>query len=211
MKRRSSEEENVRVIAELRERARWPETSTSSSNGKVGTWGPHARTYPPPPLDKRTPEILRKRVIITARSLEGLPYRHHHLPEWLPPDGSGPGLDCSNFTAWVYNFALGVRFSSDVHRQAQTAGVVVPPGEPLLPGDLIFIHPSHDDRQKISHVALLLESRGSTGESLQPDAVIIDAHAGRVHEHDLTSNPWYVTHFAMARRVIIPRPSDQKK
>lgn len=33
---------------------------------------------------------------------------------------TGPGIDCSNFTAWIYNIALGVKFTSGIEEQAGT-------------------------------------------------------------------------------------------
>lgn len=85
------------------------------------------------------------RYIYAPGNALGLQYRHHHIPGWDPttstyagapednpdpdnPDGPtawspGRGLDCSNFTAWVYNYGLGIKFGGDVHRQADgTAG-----------------------------------------------------------------------------------------
>ena len=97
---------------------------------------------------------------------QALQYRHHHIPDWNPTvstepaggaktddaDGQSPqtwaagrGLDCSNFTAWVYNYALGIKFGGDVHQQY--AGTAGPMGQrlsaqgPFEPGDLLYLHP----------------------------------------------------------------------
>ncbi len=112
----------------------------------------------------------------------GLQYRHHHIPGWDPtvstyagapednpdvdnPDGPtawspGKGLDCSNFTAWVYNYGLGIKFGGDVHRQADgTAGLMggrIPKQGPFEPGDLIYLHPN-GDAGRASHVVIYLD------------------------------------------------------
>ncbi|MGY4709466.1 NlpC/P60 family protein [Mycolicibacterium sp. CBM1] len=122
----------------------------------------------------------------------GLQYRHHHIPGWDPPTStysggaeenpdtdaapgpsawdSGRGLDCSNFTAWVYNYALGIKFGGDVHKQyAGTAGPMgarIPALGPFQPGDLIFLHPNRNANDA-SHVVIyiddqhIIDSRGN--------------------------------------------------
>lgn len=114
----------------------------------------------------------------------GLQYRHHHIPGWDPsnstfagapeenpdtdvPDGltawdAGRGLDCSNFTAWVYNYGLGIKFDGDVHHQfAGTAGPMgqrIPQDGPFEPGDLIFLHPDGNTNQA-SHVVIYIDDQ----------------------------------------------------
>lgn len=114
----------------------------------------------------------------------GLQYRHHHIPGWDPQDSTypgaagenadvdapqdqpawdpGPGLDCSNFTAWVYNYGLGIKFSGDVHRQADgTAGPMgtwIPAPGPFAPGDLVFLHPNGNP-DVASHVVIYLDDQ----------------------------------------------------
>lgn len=160
-------------------------------------------TFPAPP-GPMTDERARNRVVRSARDLIGLAYRHHHVPDYVGRNGS-TGLDCSNFTAWVYNVALGIRFTSDVHRQAETAGRELRCEEQLQPGDLIFIRPWHAgglglNPNRVSHVAIVIEPAQSTGCRLDPRSVIIDSHRQGVSEHRVT--PWYVERFALARRVI---------
>ncbi len=112
----------------------------------------------------------------------GLQYRHHHIPGWNPltstytgasednpdtdaPEGltawnPGQGLDCSNFTAWVYNYGLGIKFGGDVHRQADgTAGPMgthIPADGPFLPGDLLYLHPK-GNASEASHVVIYID------------------------------------------------------
>lgn len=113
---------------------------------------------------------------------QGLQYRHHHIPAWDPPvstaknaepsadiDGQSPetwgpgrGLDCSNFTAWVYNYGLGLKFSGDVGKQY--AGTAGPMGQqvgaqgPFQPGDLVFLHPN-GSADHASHVVIFLDDQ----------------------------------------------------
>ena len=88
------------------------------------------------------------------------------IPKWHPPSEwtsklNGPesaGLDCSNFTGWVYNYGLGIRFTSDVGQQAD--GPDAPrhrfkKEEPLAKGDLLFI--LKKDRSAVSHVVLYVD------------------------------------------------------
>src|SRR6202012_5586272 len=109
-------------------------------------------------------------------------YRHHHIPGWEPPTATyagappenpdtdapqdatawdaGSGLDCSNFTAWVYNYGLGIKFGGNVHQQADgTAGPMgrrIPAAGPFEPGDLIYLHPDAQASQA-SHVVIYLD------------------------------------------------------
>ena len=93
--------------------SQWYETPGS------GSWGPKAATYPPVDVPAGYDAVAwkRARLAAVARRLIGLPYRHHHIPAYDPP-GQGRGLDCSNFTSWVYNYGLGIRFTSAVAAQA---------------------------------------------------------------------------------------------
>jgi len=114
----------------------------------------------------------------------GLQYRHHHIPAWNPttstdadapeenPDtdaadaqtawSAGRGLDCSNFTAWVYNYGLGIKFSGDVHQQfdgtAGPMGTHIPASGPFEPGDLIFLHPDASTSEA-SHVVIFVDDQ----------------------------------------------------
>ncbi|WP_165691536.1 NlpC/P60 family protein [Mycobacterium numidiamassiliense] len=114
----------------------------------------------------------------------GLQYRHHHIPGWDPPTSTyadaseenpdadavqaptawdaGRGLDCSNFTAWVYNYGLGIKFNGDVHQQYDGAagpmGSSIPREGPFAPGDLIYLHPNRNESQA-SHVVIYIDDQ----------------------------------------------------
>lgn len=122
------------------------------------------------------------RYIYAPGNSAGLQYRHHHIPGWNPPTSTyagapgenpdadnpdaptawdpGKGLDCSNFTAWVYNYGLGIKFSGDVHRQADgSAGPLgrrIPKEGSFEAGDLIYLHPS-GDAGRASHVVIYID------------------------------------------------------
>ncbi|OGR99322.1 MAG: hypothetical protein A2V88_03850 [Elusimicrobia bacterium RBG_16_66_12] len=110
----------------------------------------------------------------------GLPYLHRHIPAM-------GGLDCSNFTAWVYNYGFGIRLNSNVQRQAETAGRRLGPDEPLRPGDLIFLW--NDERSRVSHVAIYVD-----------ESTIIDAAGGGVAVRPFSGR--YRKRLAWARRVF---------
>lgn len=128
--------------------------------------------------------VVAMRYIYAPDNPLGLQYRHHHIPGWDPPNStyagasgdnpdtdapqgltawdSGRGLDCSNFTAWVYNYGLGIKFSGDVHRQFDgTAGPMgrrIPKEGPFAPGDLIFLHPNASATEA-SHVVIFVDDQ----------------------------------------------------
>ena len=159
-------------------------------NIKHDSWGPKAPHFPPPNIADNVDPIKWKRtkVINIGKSYIGLPYRHHHIPHWVGPRGKG--IDCSNLTAWVYNYGLGIKFSSDLARQAD--GLIAPGRkldrtEKFKPGDLLFIE---NKTQTISHVVLyighnkILDVRGKGGVQIRK------------------FKGWYKNHFVFARRII---------
>lgn len=171
-------------------------------------WGPRPAIYPdidqligtlPPGTD--IAQWQRDRVVAIAKKYIDLPYRHHHIPAWSPatPDHSGktgPGLDCSNFTSWVYNFGFGIQINSHIVKQAQQVpkrGEVLSPGrrleadEPFLPGDLLFI--LKKDRSRVSHVVIFIDANH-----------IIDSHKGKVAIRKFSG--WYRTHLSHGIRIF---------
>lgn len=182
------------VTRDFAERDALPETELPRhlwyKKRQTDSWGPRAAVYPPvsPPNDVDPLEWQRQRVAAVAQKYIGLPYRHHHIPAWAPEEG--PGLDCSNFTSWVYNYGLGRKFNSDVHKQAEgenAPGRRLSDGEPLVMGDLLYI--LKRDRSKVSHVVIYLDAQR-----------IIDSHAGSVQVRQFKG--WYKSHLSHARRLI---------
>jgi len=189
------------LTADFAERDRLPESSTPQSDwhkiGSSETWGPKAAHYPPVriPAGADPIEWKRARIVAVAQHYLGLPYQHHHIPAWAPGPGrdGGPpaaGLDCSNFTSWVYNYGLGIVFTSDVHLQADgpsAPGRRLTDDEALAPGDLLFI--KNRAGAKVTHVVIYIDP-----------GHIIDDHADGVRVRPF--NGWYSTSFSHARRII---------
>lgn len=188
-----AEFDQATLTADFAERDRLPESETPESawyKGKFGSWGPHAAHYPKveTPVGVDSVAWRRARVLATAEKYIGLPYKHHHIPAWSPSEG--PGLDCSNFTSWVYNYGLGIKFNSDVHKQAEgpdAPGRRLQDGESFAPGDLLYI--LKQNRSEISHVVIFID-----------EGHIIDSHKGSVQIRPFEG--WYKTHLALARRII---------
>jgi cell wall-associated NlpC family hydrolase len=171
-----------------------------------GSWGPPARHYPASSSAATRPvERQRERVIAVALRFLGYGYQHHHIPDWNPPNGwpwketsvghNGKGLDCSNFTAFVYNLALGLKPSGNVKDQSAQLEISGPGTDRVsravrieLPssyadrvkllrtGDLLFIR---NTKGEISHVVLWV---GEIGRSPDNSPLLIDSHGEGVHD-----------------------------
>lgn len=174
-------------------------TSLSSwySSSMQGGFGPAAASFPavatPSGCDRIT--FMRERVLAAAKHYIGLPYQHHHVPGWNPSSAwsaaEGPGLDCSNFTAWVYNFGLGIKFTSNVVDQgdgASAPGRALSSSETLQLGDLLYI--TSADGSAIAHVVMFVDE-GHIIDDTSGTTVAVRAFSG-----------WYKTRFSHARRII---------
>jgi cell wall-associated NlpC family hydrolase len=160
-----------------------------ASSGAKG-WGLHASVFPTVQVPQGCDPVKwkRLRVVAVAERYIGLPYKHHHIPSW--DSGDGPGLDCSNFTAWVYNYGLGIKFTSNIKKQADGSyapGRRLGPNEPFEPGDLLFIMTK--DHSRVSHVVIFVDG-----------GRIIDSHGVGVKIRDFKG--WYKSSFSHARRII---------
>lgn len=163
-------------------RSRWPQPNRSPHTRK---WGPSATQYPPvqsPSWVEDANQWKRDRVVAVAKKYLGLPYRHHHIPAM-------GGLDCSNFTSWIYNYGLGIpRFTGGIQDQARVAGRRLSENEPWKPGDLLYINGAG----RIVHVVMYL------GEDK-----IIDAMTGSLNNIGVRKfSGWYKRNFSHARRII---------
>jgi cell wall-associated NlpC family hydrolase len=177
-------------------------------------------------------------VIAVGLRFRGYEYRHHHIPDWNPPAdwqgketaGShhGKGVDCSNFTGFVYNLGFGIRISTDVHRQAELTRASVPALRKEIPlhrvplpedyaeriralrtGDLLFIRDGKG--QHISHVVLWV---GGIGHASDDTPLILDSHGEGVKDSDGNHIPsgiqlrpyrkssWYFRESSHALRVF---------
>lgn len=166
-------------------------------------WGPHFAVFPSMPSIPAGVDALawaRARFIAAALHFRGLPYKHHHIPAFdatvcttRDPDLQvGPGLDCSNFTSWVLNYAFGLSMTSSVTSQAGStdAGTFIGSPSALQPGDLLFITGSPSS-SKITHVALYVD----------PDHRI-DSHASGVDLRAWGTSGWPTNSFDHARRPL---------
>ena len=180
------------VGADFKERDEWvyKVLSLLTSEGH-DSWGPKAPVCPSVIVPEGVDQVQwkRTRVINVAKKYIGLPYKHHHVPEWFGP--AGQGTDCSNLTAWAYNYGLGIKFTSKVGWQAEgprAPGRKLEENEKLEPGDLLFI--MNKERSFISHVVLyispeqIIDTRGKGGCQIRP------------------FKGWYKSHYVFGRRII---------
>lgn len=168
----------------------WRETLTQTEvpvadwqQPHFGDWGPPAAWFPPVHSPRGYPETewLRDRVVEVSKRYLGLSYTRSHIPQ-------NGGLDCSNFTAWVFNFGAGIRIPTNVQRQAQTAGRQLDAGEPLAPGDLIYLW--NQDATRITHVALYVDE-DHVIDSTRDQGVRVNRRRAR-----------YLKRYAWARRIF---------
>lgn len=118
---------------------------SNSGKWQVGSvsWGPGPQLYLPPviPPDAESNIVAwqTQRLLAVAASMIGYGYRHHHIPDWNPgptwydgvpsaqppdlPDLIGQGVDCSDYTSWLYNYGLGIYLNTDVATQGVTKTV----------------------------------------------------------------------------------------
>lgn len=180
------------VTADFAERDKLPESGIAPSRWiKMKDWGPAAAKYPAVsvPACADSVEWRRRRIIAVAEKYIGLSYRHHHIPAWHTAKIAA-GLDCSNFTAWVYNYGLGIKFTSNISEQSDgplAPGRKLGRDEKLEPGDLLYI--MKKDRSRVSHVVIFVD-----------EGHIIDSHAEGVRIREFKG--WYKTHFSHARRIV---------
>lgn len=168
---------------------------------RLGSWGPHARQYPAAPeIHRRSREWLQDRIVLTASRWIGIPYQHHHIPNWDPPADwpwkkvaygrNSKGVDCSNFSSFYYNYGLGVKLDTGIRTQAERMTVRGPGGRGVLrleriekreydelvkrlePGDLLYIR---NNGGRVAHVIMFL---GATGESPDGTPLVIDSTGG---------------------------------
>lgn len=123
-------------------------------------WGPNR---PQMPLDLKGEQENRERVQAAAwfwnavRVEGGCVYAHHHHPDWKSPKGVY-GIDCSNFTSYIYNLVLGVRFTSAIKPQSELNLPRVTRWQLLRPGDLAFFR--NMKKTRVSHVGIVVQGSG---------------------------------------------------
>jgi cell wall-associated NlpC family hydrolase len=219
--------------------AAWQAAHARTATGawpRGAAWGPPASQYPAPMLPRTDPAYLRERVIAVAARQIGLAYQHHHIPSWTPPPGwawspveaghDGPGMDCSNFTSFVFNYALGIKLPTAIGLQGEAQALRGPGGdgclrvEPialhhydtldaiLAPADLIYVR---NRSGAIVHVVMWL---GAIGLSPDGGPLIIDCSQTRHRDANGVEIPpgvrlrpfrrggWYWRNAAHAHRIV---------
>jgi hypothetical protein len=208
-----------------------------ANHRRWGYWGPRMRHLPPPnSASTRPAQWARERVIATGLRYVGFGYQHRHLPDWDPPadwprapnqTNNAKGVDCSNFTGFVYNLALGLLPDTSIRGQAEMTSVRGPgPGRStrvqrielprdhedfprvLRSADLLFIK----NRQgNISHVVLWV---GDIGRSPDDRPLILDSTGPTHRDADGARIPdgvqlrpfgprsWYFANASHALRLI---------
>ncbi len=194
----------------------YPVPNPNNGRGTSASWGPWAANYPwatPPsnlPGGCDATTWKRERVLRVAQEYIGYNYQHHHIPDFNPyasnPNWPAsnpevlvnyptPGVDCSDFSSWNYNFGLGIVLDTAVETQGLTttpiyygqggspvtAVEVVAPGAGLTyqqlcgvlkPGDLLYIK---NTQGTVSHVIMWLGLKGEDSNN-QDDWLVIDSH-----------------------------------
>lgn len=205
---------------------------------RFGAWGPDPRHYPAlDGFEQLTPSWKRQRVLAVASHLIGLPYQHHHIPDWDPPASwpwkevaygrNSKGMDCSDFTSWLYNYGMGIHLSTGIGTQAEKERIAGPGGQgfidvrtirddngyddlvaKLKSGDLLYIK---NNQGKVGHVIMWV---GELGESPDGSPLIIDCTGSGhkdstgndipigVHIRPFLKNSWYYHDFSHAHRII---------
>lgn len=205
---------------------------------ECGAWGPHPRHYPRISGDENRSAIWKRhRLLAVAASYIGLPYQHHHIPDWDPPQSwpwkpvaygrNSKGVDCSDFTSWVYNYGLGIKLNTGIKEQAESEDLKGP-GEDdttsattirddngyaglckkLKTGDLLYIR---NRKGEVGHVIMWV---GENGRSPDGTPLVIDC-TGPDHKDSngntipigvqlrpFRSNEWYYKSFSHAHRII---------
>jgi hypothetical protein len=231
-------------------RGEWKEQSSvpfgdwyaESTKRRYKSWGPPSKHYSAPEgMAEKTSQWQRERIIAVALRFTGYAYQHHHIPDWDPPADwpqnpllkepvtPSKGIDCSNFTAFVYNLALGIKPTGDVQDQSVLTAMPGPgPGEKATTilhriekpesyeglaatfktGDLLFIKNRADE---VSHVVIWV---GKIGVSRDEVPLIIDSTSegakdseGNIIPDGVQLRPvrpssWYARSLSHALRVI---------
>lgn len=209
-----------------------------SNQTRWGYWGPGMKHFNAPAgLAKKSPQWSRERVIATGLRYVGYSYQHHHVPDWEPPADwprdpeqktpVGKGVDCSNFTGFVYNLALGILPSTGIQQQSEMTEAQGPgTGRKvavkrielperyedyprlLLTGDLLFVKST---KGNVSHVVLWV---GGIGEAPDGMPLILDSTGSGATDAKRVTIPdgiqlrpfkrttWYFTQASHVLRII---------
>jgi len=209
------------------------EWASDATRKKYGAWGPPLKAHEPPEgIAGQSAEWKRERVLALGLRYRGYSYQHHHLPDWEPPTGwpwkevgrgsNAKGIDCSNFTTFVYDVALGIRFTSAIVGQSEATEAlcggkkvkieriekpetVEACAKGLKTGDLLFVK---NKDGKVSHVVLwvggiggdaplILDSTGAGHKDSRGGAI-----PDGVHLRPFRESGWYFKSLSHVHRII---------
>ncbi len=140
---------------------------------------------------------------------------------------NSPGVDCSDFTSWIYNYGLGIKLKTGIRQQAETVSIPGPGGQGLIQVQTIINDKGYDDLVKklktgdllyiknnqgnISHVIMWV---GEYGRSPDGAPLIIDCTGSDhkdsngnqipigVHLRPFLPHQWYYDSFDHAHRIL---------
>jgi hypothetical protein len=146
---------------------------TETTKKRFGAWGPPGFHHPVPDgSDAKPADWKRQRVIAVALRYVGLSYQHHYLPDFDPPADwpwkevgrgkNGRGVDCSNFTTFVYNLGLGLKPDSGIVQQSELKEVKLADGR-TVKAERIKLPANHADFSKVLRTADLLFVKNTSG------------------------------------------------
>ncbi len=123
---------------------------TSMTAANNGGWGPNTVPNVPPVIPSDVPAAdvsawLQERLLAAYQTAIGLDYQHHHVPSWLPEQGSywnltgtvgyqSEGVDCTDLTAYAYADALGIDMTSGTPEQGSIG--LTTTYDPVIPASL---------------------------------------------------------------------------
>lgn len=178
------------------------------------TWGPYYRPFKAPEnTQNQSLTWMQNRLGASAALLRNtVPYGHHHINVWNVPDAApwitatpayepGYGIDCSDYTHFMYNYGLGIQLKTGVIEQSEQTSaemhlsdgsVIEIEGEHLFnvrterlsfedlaaslqAGDLLYIRSDPGLDKPISHVIMWLGGL-ATDENQIDQYLITDSH-----------------------------------
>jgi len=188
------------VLADFSARDQMPQDSAGKDD-----WGLKAATYPTVVVPAQVSfeseswpndPIFWKRLRISsaAQHFEGVNYAHDHIP--------ADGLDCSNYVAWVYNWAGIAKFLGDVEHQGKmlindkkVQAQNISNWSELEMGDIIYLRDSNTPSNHTPKHAAIFIARDLVSDSMQ--------ELGGVTSHDPTKiKPTFQSRFEYGVRII---------
>jgi cell wall-associated NlpC family hydrolase len=182
-------------------------------------------------LLKKSDKWKAERLIAVAASTIGYGYHHHHIPDWNPArewyeklsdfeklesnldEYVGQGIDCSDYTSWLYNYGLGIYLITNIHSQGHMEKVKASDGteyfvrrvadasmeyatlcKTLQTGDLLYIAGSPElskadiqqdlQQQKTPTITHVIMWLGDVGFSEKSIPLVTDSHGSQVPDEN---------------------------